>query len=397
MLSSATRLLMCTLLGLILCGCDAGPADRSRPAAPAPRNNDALVRYATGFDIQQREGFRLLTVKRPWPGAQRPLRYALLPRNAATAGDGRAASHADIRLPPDAVVIKTPIRSIATFSASFVAPLEILGVSESWLGHDRPERVYAGWARRRVEQGKVARLGEQADADIERLLTVGPDLVMINEYEPAGPLFARLAAAGLPVLVSGDWLEASPLGRAEWIKVFGLLYDRWDRATAVFREVEANYLDLAAIGAAAAERPTVLSNAPFGGTWSVPAGESYTARLFRDAGADYLWANSAGTGALHLDLEQVFVQARQADVWINPGAWRTLADGERQDPRLGAFTAFREGRVFNFDNRTAAGGGNDFFESGPYRPHVVLADLISILHPQLLPDHRLYYYRRVPR
>lgn len=402
---TALQLLLACLLGALpVAGCSAGT---ERTAAPETvplhesglrertPDGEAMVRHATGFTvvpIDQGNNAWLVTVKRPWQGARFALVYALVPR------DADAQSQAEIRaqLPADAAVIETPVRSIATFSASFLTPLELLGATGSWVGHDQPSRVYSEWAQQRVEAGQVARLGDRTDVDIERLLALQPDVVMLNEYEPEGPVFARLSAAGLSVLVSGDWLETTALGRAEWIKLFGLLYGRRDEASEYFSRIERDYLQLRSLAASAGERPVVLSNAPYGGVWSVPAGESYSARLFSDAGGDYLWAHTSGTGALHLDLEQVFLQARDAHVWMNPGAWRTLDDGRRQDPRLSAFNAYRSGDVYNFDRRTAAGGGNDFFESGPYRPHVVLADLVRIFHPDLLPDHRLYYYRRVP-
>ncbi len=388
-------LLVGTAIVLLLAACAVASDPSADRASVQAVDSGALVQHASGFDIEQRDGFWLLTVTRPWLDARSDLQYALLPRQERIRGEERSAVAADI--PRAATVIRIPVRSIATFSASFLAPLEILDARESWVGHDEPARVYAEWARERVDSGMVARLGDQTDVDVERLLMLQPDLVMINEYEPDGPVSARLAAAGLPVLVNGDWLETSPLGRAEWIKVFGLLYDRWEQALQRFAQIEQSYSELRDLAADTQARPTVLTNAPYGGVWSVPAGGSYTAQLLRDAGADYLWDDSPGTGALHLDLEQVFLRARDADVWINPGAWQTLADAARQDPRLTAFEAYRDERVYNFDRRITAAGGNDYFESGPYRPDLVLADLTHILHPCLLPDHELYYYRRIAR
>ena len=384
-----------TLFALLLAACAVSSEPSANDASVQAVDSRALVQHASGFDIEQRDGFWLLTVTRPWLDARSDLRYALVPRQDRIGTENPSAVAADV--PRDATIVRTPVRSIATFSASFLAPLEILDVRESWVGHDEPARVYAEWARERVDKGMVTRLGDRTDVDIERLLTLQPDLVMINEYEPDGPVSARLATAGLPVLVNGDWLETSPLGRAEWIKVFGLLYDSWEQALQRFAEIEQSYSELRGLTADPRVRPTVLTNAPYGGVWSVPAGGSYTAQLLRDAGSDYLWDDSSGTGALHLDLEQVFLQARDADVWINPGAWQTLADAARQDPRLTAFEAHRNGRVYNFDRRITAAGGNDYFESGPYRPDLVLADLTRILHPYLLPDHELHYYRRIAR
>jgi iron complex transport system substrate-binding protein len=143
------------------------------------------------------------------------------------------------------------------------------------------------------------------------------------------------------------------------------------------------------------EKPTVFANTPFEGTWYMPGGQSFTAQLLADAGADYLWADDESTGTLFLDFETVFDQAATADYWINIGFFGGLADLTAADERFSDFAAYQNNGVYNNDARTNDFGGNDFYEGGVANPHLVLADLIKIFHPELLPDHEFVYYRLV--
>ena len=149
------------------------------------------------------------------------------------------------------------------------------------------------------------------------------------------------------------------------------------------------------MAARVARKPTVVVGAPFGGTWWVPGGRSYMARLLADAGAAYPWAHDTTRGSLNLDLEAVLAKAGGAEVWINGGEWKDLSDARAQDDRFALFRAFREGNVWNNDRIRCADGGRDYFETGAARPDWVLADLIAILHPELLPGHAMHWYRRL--
>ena len=156
-------------------------------------------------------------------------------------------------------------------------------------------------------------------------------------------------------------------------------------------------LALAALAASTTERPTVFLSSIYDGTWWMPGGESYTARLLVDAEADYLWADSGAVGSDPVDFETVFEKAGNADFWINPDNtfWNSQADVLQSDERYSEFAALAAGHLYNNNAQANANGGNAFYESGAAHPDVVLMDLVKIFHPDLLPDHQLVYYKVV--
>jgi cobalamin transport system substrate-binding protein len=342
--------------------------------------------YATGFSFEQHEEFTLVTVTTPWQAATREdvKRYILYPRGS------RPPSGYD-----DALAIETPVRSVITMSTTFLPHLEQLGVVESLVGHDALSWVYSPAVRARGEAGLVTEVGSGNMVDVEQALALAPDVVFTNSYGGDWDAHPALERAGLPTVISGDWVEQSPLGRAEWILFTALFYDKLEIAEQLFGEIERSYLALSRLAGSVPERPTVLINAPYQGTWSVSGGDSYAAQFISDAGGEYVWAEDGTAGALFLDFETVFAEAGTADIWINPGVWSSLAQGRAEDRRFERFTAFVDGMVFNNNGRVSEGGGIDYFESGAANPHVVLKDLIWAFHPELVPGYQPFYYQQL--
>lgn len=127
----------------------------------------------------------------------------------------------------------------------------------------------------------------------------------------------------------------------------------------------------------------------------MPGGDSYVSNVISDAGANYLWSDDQGTGGIQIDFEAVYAKGITADYWINPGAANTIVDILGNDERLEDFESIETGRIFNSNNRVVRGVANDYWESSITKPDVILADLIKIFHPDLLPDHELYYYKQI--
>jgi len=351
--------------------------------APSDRT-EVSIDYASGFRVDDHGTYRLVTVTRPWPGADHELRYLLVRR-----GTPVPSGYGGIP------VIRTPIRSIVALSSTFLAEISELGETSTIQGVQSVSYIYSPEIRRLVRDGTIKTVGEGQSLNVEELIAMQPEIIMASAYGGSDELLARLEQAGLPVVVNGDWAELSPLGRAEWIKFIGLFYGEQRRAAHDFDRVASEYQRLARLAAKADSRPTVFANAPWQGRWDVPGGRSYMARLLADAGASYLWADNSSTGSLSLDFEAVFQRAAAADYWINPGSWRSMAEARSADPRFAQFRAFKEGHLYNSIARTTPDGGNDYWESGPAHPELVLADLIRIFHPNLLPGRALYYFERL--
>jgi iron complex transport system substrate-binding protein len=205
----------------------------------------------------------------------------------------------------------------------------------------------------------------------------------------------KLKELGVPVVFCGEYLEPHPLGKAEWIRFFSLFFNLEASADAFFQRIDSAYSQLANIAATADNAPGVLIGLPWKDTWYMAGGRSFAARLIEDAGGDFLWRENNSTQAIPLDLESVYIRAVNASVWINPGAANSLEDIGRLDERFMDLEVVKNAQVFNNNLRSSPEGGNDYWESGTVRPDLVLADLISVFHPDLLADHSLVYYRQL--
>jgi len=345
---------------------------------------EVVPAYATGFSVAYHGTYKVVRVTRPWPGARASFEYLLVER-----GTPVPAGY------PNALRVTIPVRSVVALSATYLAEIGMLGEMATLKGIQRAAYVYSREVRASVESGKIAQVGEGSATNIELLIALRPDVVFAVGSGGAGELYPKLLESGLPVVLDGDWAEPTPLGRAEWIKFIALFYNKEREANALFATLAAEYNRLKALAAKASDRPTVFVNAPWQGSWGMPGGKSYVAALLRDAGADYLWADTDASGTLFLSLEAVIDRAANADFWLNTGDFRSRAEALAADPRFARFKAFKEDDLYNNIRRETPEGGNDYWESGPAQPQVVLADLIKIFHPGLLPAHELYYYRRV--
>jgi iron complex transport system substrate-binding protein len=367
-------------------------------AAPEAGAQTPGPRHARGFTLEQVEDATLITVgggpgggrggdtgRGDGAGGASRARYLLVPRGApvpAVAGDP--------------TIIRTPVRSVVTLSSTYLPALLALDVADRIVGHDRRAWVYSPEIRQRMRSGRIAEVGSGGNLNTERLLALDPDVVLTYDAgTSAENPYPELADLDLTVVTTTEFREGSPLGRSEWILFLAALFDREEEARSIFAGIEQRYSSLRRRAAATDVQPTVFLNAPWGSTWAMPEGDNYSAAFLADAGADYVFSHRSGSGTLFLDFETVLATAGDAEYWLNPGQWKSLADGLDADRRFRLFAAFRKSRVYNNDARVAPTGGNDYFESGYMRADLVLADLIAIFHPGVLPDHELYYYRRL--
>jgi iron complex transport system substrate-binding protein len=242
-------------------------------------------------------------------------------------------------------------------------------------------------------------VGSGAGVNVELLLHVNPDLIMTHaagasQYD-AHP---KLLEAGLKVAVNAAYMDTSPLGRTEWMKFVALFFNQEAAAERIFHTIAAEYARLANLTRQVQIKPTVFTQAVYQGTWYMPGGNSYMARFFKDAGAAYLWADDDSAGSLPLDFESVFARASEADFWlVNQSGWERVQDVLAADERYANFAAVQRGRVYNNNARLNPHGGNDYWETGVANPHQVLAELIKIFHPNILPEHKLMWYRPLKR
>ena len=247
-----------------------------------------------------------------------------------------------------------------------------------------------------VKSGDIQSIQSGQKLNIERLLLLQADLILTTSLgEGQMDVSPQLQRAGLPVVLTADYMEHHPLARAEWLKFIAAFFESEDRSDEIFNTIKAQYTSLVDKTKGIDERPSVFCGAPYSGSWHVPGGDSFIARAIHDAGAHYLWAGDRSRGSLPLDTERVFLKAAEADYWIHPNHYRSLSELFNADPRFAKFRATQISQVFNNTRQVSKNGGNNIWERGILHPEEVLADLIKILHPDLLPEHELIYYENL--
>jgi iron complex transport system substrate-binding protein len=343
-------------------------------------------KYASGFRIEQANGFRILHVINPWQGSRTVhLQYILTDEPSRI---------------PDSLqhhpVITIPVKRVICMSTTHVAMMDALGKSDVIVGISGSDYITNPTLRSRLKMGEVRDVGADQTLNYELILSLRPDLVMAYGItsEVSG-MVSRLESLGIPVILNGDYLEDQPLGKSEWIRFVASFFAMDKIADSIFRSVSSTYEQYKDMISDIDEKPSVMTGLPWKDTWYIPGGRSFAAAYIRDAGGTYLWEELDSREAVPIDLEAIYARASTADIWINCGAAGSLADIGRTDVRLNRFNPVTTGRVFNNNARINPAGGNDFWESGVLAPHLILADLICIFHPEVLPDHELEYYTRL--
>ena len=375
----------------LLASCSQPAPETASQASPATqeqsvgRQEKTTLKYAKGFTIQYFDTYKVVKILNPFKDHTDTARYVLVQR-----GTPHPTGY------DNSTVIEIPIRTLVGMSSMHVALADFLGADEVLVGLGSLQYASAPAVRKRIAEGKIKAFGNETALNEEQLVVRHPDLVM-TMGSPGAPVerFHTLAEAGVPVMVNSEWVETKPLARAEWVKLMAALLNKEAFVNQQFAKVESEYLRLVNLTRQLPKRPQVLTGLPFKDTWYMPDGESYTAQFFRDAGGTYHWNKERAAGSLALTFEAVYPVALTADCWVNTGTANSKADILAQDARYADFKAFKTGAVYNNNKRTDAQGSNDYWESGAVHPEVVLADLIKILHPELLPKHKLVYYKQL--
>lgn len=301
-------------------------------------------------------------------------------------------------LPEGALVIEVPVQRVIVLSTTLLPHLARLGVSESVIGVDSFLFLSDPNLRARIEAGEVSEVGGGSTINVEQTIDLEPDVVLAYGFIPEYDAHPVLLDAGVPTVLSADWREATPMGRAEWIKFVALFYNAEAAAEELFNESAQAYQDaVTLVSEVPAEAwPVVLWNSfsPYTNSWTIPGAETYAARLINDAGAQIALGELAPTTSLESSFEVIYEGAVDADLWVlNAFAIGTLDDFLAQDERYVDFAPVQNGSVWNNDNDVNENGGNNFYELGAAQPELVLQDLIAIFHPNLLPDHEMRFFR----
>ena len=340
-----------------------------------------LIKYANGFDIQYFEGYKKLIVKRPFPNAKESFEFILESSNEKIDREWKVPS------------IKIPVNEIVVTSTTHIPMLELLKVEDCLVGFQNTKNVSSDKIRARIDSGKVRELGKEAAINTEVLFELNPDVVIGFAMTKTNKTYNLIEQNGIPVIINGDWLEETPLGRAEWIKFFGVLFDLEQKADSIFQNIEKNYFKAKNIAQNSYKKPTILSGAIMrNDLWSLPGGESFVAQFLRDANLNYLWKDTEGKGSLNLSFESVLEKGQMADYWIAPGYFTSKQQMIETNKLYKDFAAFQNNKIYTPSTKTGKTGGVIYFELGSTRPDLVLKDIIKITNPELLPEYTLTFF-----
>lgn len=369
------------LFAISLLGCKKNNENLPSEKTVATEN---LIHYAKGFSIHNYQGFSIVKVTNPWPKANKEYTYILKEKDGIVPDSLRQFT-----------TIQVPLQSIVVTSTTHIPSLEMLGVENSLLGFPNLNYISSEKVRNRIEQGKIKELGNNQSLNTEKLIDLQPELIIGYGLDNSNPTLDNLQKSGLKVLLNGDWNEPTLLGKAEWIKLFGALYDKQQEATNLFSKIVNEYTKTVTIAKMATSTPTILAGDIFEGKWYLPSGTSWGSLLLKEAHSTYLWQETTGTGSLSLSFETVFEKAKDADFWITSGQFSTLKSMIDANPHYNQFKAFQNKKVYSFSGKKGKKGGILYYELGPNRPDIVLKDLVKILHPELLIGYEPFFFKKL--
>lgn len=340
---------------------------------------DTLTMHAQLLTIKDCGGYTLVDVENPWKEGTLLKRYALVHRDSVMPKN----------LMAEAEVVRVPVKSALVYSSVHAGAFDELGSIDVVTGIVDAEYYKIPQIVEGVKNGTVVDAGNSMAPTIEKIVELSPEAILTSPFQNAG--HGAIEKLGITIIECADYMETTPLGRAEWIKLFGELLCKRDEANAIYEEVERKYNALVAKTKNVEEKPTVISEMLIDGVWFLPGGRSYMAQMFADAGAAYPWSEDESTGSLQLDFATVYDKAYNADYWIikNYEPNFSLASLESRYPLNKKFDAFSKGGVYVINTVETS-----FFEDFPFHPEMLLQEYIQLFHPETFEGERNFKYLR---
>ncbi|MCT4583161.1 MAG: ABC transporter substrate-binding protein [Flavobacteriales bacterium] len=370
------------LIGFVLISCNGEQQKKVSPNTPPQKNTvSTKIKYSKGFKILEKDGIKKLLILDPFSNYKVQQTIVLLKQQQAyTPAENE-------------VLVYTPIQSIIPFSTSYISMIDTLDKLNSIVAIENKNYIYNQRLLNNVSEDKVRTTGPINQLDLEVILTIQPDvLVTIGSSGEQPQQLQKLIRAGIPSINNYDWKENHPLGKAEWIKFFGALYEKEAEAEAIFNGIETNYNRYKNL--VKPNHPNVLFSSLYNGTWYIPGGNSYPSQFVKDAGGTYPWINDTTTGSLPLSFETIANKQAQPDIWLNPN-YNYIKDMTNADSRYFSFLKNVKENIYNSNKRTTPHGGNDYWEKGTLRPDLVLKDYIELFKLDLCNEDSLVFFKKV--
>ena len=350
----------------------------------SPKNGE--IRYAKRFAIQNEKGYKKIHVFGNRHSADTTATFLIYT-------DARPE-----QTNSNNILIKAPCKKIAALSSIYARIFFELGALDNVVAIDNLDYINCKAIIEKHKKGQLAEISKGIEINMEQTIVLKPDIIFsfgMGDWEKDRN--RKVEHAKIPIAVSLDHLEQSPLARAEWIKFFAAFVNKSVEADYIFNEVERNYFEFKTSVNETTFRPTVFNEIKYSDSWYMPGGKSFMAQLLADAGADYLWKDNTEFGSLPLTFEQVYAKAKEADYWINLSTVKTKAELLAYENRYMEFKAFKNGNLYNNNRNTNAKGYSDYWETGMIFPDRILSDLIRIFHPEIkfTSTTQMNYYQKI--
>ena len=337
--------------------------------------------YASGFSIKGADGYEssIITVTNPWQGADSITTQLFIARGGESAPEGFTGQ-----------VLEGDASRIVAMSSTHIAMLDAVGEAGRVVGVSGID--YISNPVIAANRDSIGDVGYEGNINYELLISLDPDLVLLYGVNGASSMEGKLNELGIPFMYVGDYLEESPLGKAEWMVALSEVVGKRTEGEQVFGGIPVRYNDLKKrVADTVLDAPSVMLNTPYGDSWFMPSTESYVARLVKDAGGDYIYKKNTGNASLPIDLEEAYKLTSEADMWLNVGMANSLDELRTSCPKFSDTRCFRNGSVWNNNLKTNVAGGNDYYESAVVNPDILLRDLVKIFHPELVEEDFVYY------
>jgi len=340
---------------------------------------------AEHFSLEHFDGYKILSIREAWNGDLEKHRWLLLDSafNEASLPDSLK------KLP----IIRIPVKKVIVLSTTAIAFMERLDLLDKIIAVESRNLIYSEKMQSLIDSFSIKQVGSGNALDLESILILQPALVLT--FGTGSTLYddyPRFKTANISAILTAEWMESHPMARFEWLRFFGVLFGKEREADSIFAETQKKYDSLVQLALSAAKKPLVLTGYPEGSEWLTGGGGSYVAKFLQDASAKYIWESNTQAGTLTLGIETALQSGMQAEFWLHPSLWTSRVEIMQNEPRISVLPVWQSGKIYQSSKRIGKNGSRDFYESAVANPHLVLADLIRIFHPEILPEHNFVYY-----
>lgn len=352
------------LSALIFASCTGNNKSRQQEAG-----DGVEMKHAKNISIKKYSGYTVATLSDPWNKGKTLHTYILVP--------------AGQKLPdnmPGGTVIRTPLTNMLVSTSVHCSLLTELDRNKNIGGVFDAQYIKIPWIKKECEHGRIIDCGSSMSPSIEKIIELNPDAILLSPFQNSGG-YGKLDKLKIPIIEVAEYMEPTALGRAEWIKFYGMLFGAEEQAGNIFKSVEAEYARLKELAKTSKVKKSILMDTKTGAVWYVPGGNSTIGQLIKDACIEYPFGSDSSSGSLSLSFETVLEQAADADIWLLRYSVKepfSLNDLRAEYEGYSQFKAFKTGNVYGCNTVRST-----FYEDTPFHPERLLRDFVTIAHPDL--------------